>query len=178
MQRKCQQLMISPPPMQQGQGVSLRTIHLCCCPFLGRTKFSFLKPSIQSKHLIGPDNLWVTGWVAKGFPISRITKCHEQLNSEQSEPSRKWKQNMNLSFISPSQPDSPAYLRHWFTSPCLLLPTKNYNCKLCSNHFTVLTSNLSRQAGRQSTWVELLWIFVSFFVRLHLYWIFHWQTYI
>lgn len=59
----------------------------------------------------------------------------------------KWKQNMNLSFISLSQPDLPAYRQLCFPSSCLLLPTKNYSCKLCSNHFTVATSNLSRQAG-------------------------------
>lgn len=90
------------------------------------------------------------GAVAKGFSYQQhhmqppTVKFTERKVSQ----TEKWKQNMNLSFISLSQPDVPAYLQLCFTSPCLLLPTKNYSCKLCSNHFTVVTSNLGRQAGR------------------------------
>lgn len=83
------------------------------------------------------------GWLQRVFLISGITGSHQQLNLSR----KKWtKQNMNLSIISFSQPDFPAYLQLCSTSPRLLLPIKTTASNFTETVETVETSNLSRHA--------------------------------
>lgn len=98
--RKCQQLMNS-SPVQQGQAVTLRThISLCGCPFLWRWKWIF-----KTKHVffIVPHNTGVLGvfsYQQHHTPPPTVKFTQRKVNQTE-----KWKQNMNLSFISRSQPD-------------------------------------------------------------------------
>lgn len=159
--RKCQQLMNS-SPVQQGQPFT--HISLCCCPFLWRSKSNF-----KAEHVIVPDIMgWVKGSIAKDFHISSIPDSHQQLHLLRAKWTKQKNENKTQIYVlslfhrQTRTCLSPALFH------CLSLPTKNYSCKLCSNHFTVVTSNLSRQAGRQSTWVELLRKFVYFFCQTSL----------
>lgn len=161
---------------------------LCCCPFLWGGEFTF---KIKHVGFIVPDNLWPVGWLADGFNTSRIANSHPKLNIEQSEPDRKIKTERERVFYLSSAARLTCLSLSLFrlSLPFTAKKTKNYDYKLCSNHFTAVTWNLSRQTGgragggaRRAGYLSCcvnLWIFLFFFfVRLDLYWIIHQQTYI
>lgn len=177
MLRKCQQLMKS-SWVQQGQAVTLKAhFYLCCCPFLWSRKFPC---KIKHAHFIVSDNLWLVGWVAKVFHFSRITSSHQQLYFKQSEPDKKMKtKHESVFYLSFTARLTCCLSLALFQPSFPFTAFKNYKCKLCSNHFTVATSNLSRQACTQAGYLSCcVNLCICFLVRLPLYWIIHWQTYI